>query len=185
MAAQGERVLLLPRHLKLARQILRGQPHRDVDAGMFLGQRRIGHKFVAAHRHQRHRFHATGDDGLPHPTHNLLRSQGDSLQAAGAETVDRLGRHLHRQTGAQTGDAADIHALLGLRHGATQNHIVDILGVHRGGTLHHSPNHRGGHLLGAGRAQGTTGGFTHSRAGGGNDNSAGHGNVLLFRVLRF
>ena len=99
MTTQGEEVLFRPGHLKLASHVFCGQAHADIDAGIFLGQCRVGHKLIAAHGNAGHGFHATGDNGLTHPAHNLLGRQGDGLQTAGAEAVDRLGRYVHRQAG--------------------------------------------------------------------------------------
>ena len=63
--------------------------------------------------------------------HDALGGVRDRLQARRAEAIDRHRRRGHRHAGAQAGDARDVQALLGLRHRAAEDHVVDLGGVER------------------------------------------------------
>ena len=55
-----------------------------------------------------------------------LGGERDRLQARRAEAVDRDRRRGDRNAGAQAGDPRDVQALLGLRHRAAEDHVVDL-----------------------------------------------------------
>ena len=59
-------------------------------------------------------------------------------------TADGIDRH----AGAQARDARDVQPLLGLRHRAAQDHIVDVGGLDAGRAAQRLADHGRGHLVG-------------------------------------
>ncbi len=125
MTAKRERILLRARDARFARVILGDQAGAQVHVGVTLDQRRIRRDLVSAHRHEAHRLGAAGHDRRREPAHHALGRVGDGLQPRRAEAVHRHRRGLDRNARAQARDPGDVHPLLGLRHRASQNHIID------------------------------------------------------------
>ena len=83
--------------------LLQAPPHRrlvdrldDVVIGHVLRGVGIRRHAEPGHRDETHRFRAAGNDDVRAAGDDPLGSRGDGLQAAGAETVDGLGRNIHR-----------------------------------------------------------------------------------------
>ncbi len=60
------------------------------------------------------------------PAADAVGGQRDGLQAGGAEAVDGHSGNGYRQSGAKGRDFSDVHALLGLGHGAAQDNVFDL-----------------------------------------------------------
>ena len=76
-----------------------------------------------------------------------MRVPSDGLEARGAEPVHGHGRRRHWDARRQARDARDVHALLGFRGRATQDHIVDQLGLERRNPPEGSLDRLGGHII--------------------------------------
>ncbi len=72
-------VRVLTRNSEFPRDIFRAQPHIDVRVRIMIHQPRIRRNLVAAHRHQRHRFRAAGNNHLRPAASDPLRTQGNGL----------------------------------------------------------------------------------------------------------
>ena len=108
---------------------------------------------------------------------SMMRSAAmrDGLQAGGAEAVDSHGRDLDGQTGAQRGDARDVHALLGFGHGAAEDDVVDLFGVEARHAVDGGADGDGGQIIRARRAQGALAGLADSGANGTDNYGVFHG----------
>jgi len=51
------------------------------------------------------------------------------LQAGGTKAVDSHGAGFHGEAGTESGDARDVHSLFAFGHGATEDHVINLLGV--------------------------------------------------------
>ena len=153
MAAERKGVLLLAGDASLARMVLRDQAGAQVDVGITVHQRRVRRHLVAAHRHHAHRLGAAGDDRLGEPAHDPLGGERDGLQAGRAEAIDGDRGRLHRDAGTKARDAGDVEPLLGLRHGAADDHVADLFGIDAGRTSQRFPYHRRGHVIRSHRTQ--------------------------------
>ena len=164
MGAVGESVLIFPGDPVALGNILGGDAHADVDVGIGVDQVRIGRKIKAGHRHGAHRFRAACDNRLHVSGEDRLNGHGDGLQSRGAETVDGRRRHAVRQPGSLSDDSSHVHALLALRHGAADQHIIDLVrsqaGHFRQGAFHCG----GAEILRAHLAEGAALGFPHRSA---------------------
>ena len=125
---------------------------------------------IAAHGHHAHGFGAAGDDDFGIAEHDAFGSHGDGLQAGGTEAIDGHGGTLDGQSGAQRGDARDVHALLGFGHGAAQNDVFDLLGIEARDAVDGAANGDGGQIVGAGGVQRALIGFADGGANGTGDN---------------
>jgi hypothetical protein len=125
MAAEREGVLLGARDPGLPRVVLGDQPGREIHIRVAVDQGRVRGDLDPAHRHQAHRLGTAGDDHRRRAAHDALGGVGDRLQTRGAETVDGDGRCAHRNPRAQARDPRHVHPLLGLRHRAAEDHIID------------------------------------------------------------
>ena len=152
MRFRGERVLILAAHLPLCSHPLGGQPHAigNVDVLRVREDLRVDADLVA--HDLRHRAHALGARG----NHHVSLSEPDAaggighrLQARGAKAVHRHSGHAVRQAGEQQRDARHVHALLGLRHGTTRNHVADLVLVQIGDRGDDVAQHPGQHVVGA------------------------------------
>ena len=73
------------------------------------------------------------------------------------------------QSGAQGGDAGDVHALFGLRHRAAEDDVLDLLGIELGHALEGALDREGGEVIGTGGAQGSFVGFADRGSDGTDD----------------
>src|SRR3989344_5277327 len=105
----GRREVGLPDHLRIA------------DPGPATGER----------GHTRHRFHATGDDGVDLPCHDLRGREVDGLQPGSAEPVDLYAGHVLPVAGHQGRQTSDVSPLLAIGTGTAQDHVVHQRGVER------------------------------------------------------
>jgi len=94
----------------------------------------IGGDFVAAHGHQGHGFGATGYDDFGGAAADCVRRLARWLAGRRSRSGDGHGGGLDGQTGAESGDAGDVHALLAFGHGTAEDYVIDLLGVDGGGT---------------------------------------------------
>ena len=175
VAAQCERILFLARDPRGVGVVLRHESGAQVDVRVVGDQLRVRRHLVASHRDEAHRLGAAGDDRAGRPAHDALGREGDRLQARRAEAVDRHRRGRDRNAGPEARDPGDVHALLGLRHGAAEDHVVDLGRVDARGAAQALADGRGGHLVGAGRAERALGGLARGGANGGSDDGVGHG----------
>ena len=103
------------------------------------------------------------------PLPDALGRHGNRLQAGRAEAVDGHRRDFDRQSGAQGGDAGDVHALLGLGHGAAEDDVFDFFGVKLGHALERALDGDGGQIVGTGGAQRAFEGASDRGTNGGDD----------------
>jgi hypothetical protein len=154
--------------------VLGHEAGRQVDVGVAVDQRRVRRHFVAAHRHEAHRLGAAGHDGPRLADADAVGGHRNRLQARGAEAVhgDRRGRH--RQSGAQAGDARDVQPLLGFRHRAADDDIVDVAGLDAAGARQRLAHDEGGQFIRPREAQRALRRLAHRRADGGDDDGVLH-----------
>ncbi len=105
------------------------EPGAQIHVGIVIDERRIGRDRVAAHRNQAHRLGAAGDDGRRRTAHDPFGGERDRLQPRRTESVDRDRRRRDRHASAQARNARDVQPLLGLRHRAAEDHVVDLGGL--------------------------------------------------------
>ena len=129
MAAQREGILCLARDAGFARVVLGDEACRQVHVRVSLDERGIGRHLEAAHRHQAHRLGAAGEDGVCLASGDALGGLRDRLQAGRAESIDGDRRRRHRNPCPQAGDPRHVQSLLGFRHRAADDHVVDLGGV--------------------------------------------------------
>ena len=127
-------------------------PMPEVAVGIALQQRRVGRDLVPAHGDQAHRLRARRPP--PRRRVRLGWRRRASAMACSPEEQKRLivmaaGRD--GDAGEQAGDARDVHALLGLGHGAAEDHVVDHLRLRRPARAPRAPwIAGGGHVVGPG-----------------------------------
>jgi len=119
VAAIGKLVGFFARDLMLAGQIFGSEAHTKIGVRIMIHQPGIRRSLIAAHGHHAHRFRAAGDNDFGVAEHDAFRRHGNGLQAGRTEAINGNGGTFHWQTGAQGGDARDIHALFGLGHSTT------------------------------------------------------------------
>ncbi len=169
VAIHRELVGLLARDVEARGETLRSKSHREIGVGIVLHQPGVGGDFVAAHGNHGHGLDATGNHDLGSASHNALGTLGDRLQSGRAEAVDGDGRGLDRKSGAQGGDAGNVHALFRFRHGATQDDVLDLFGVELGHALEGTLDRIGSEVVGTGGAQGSLVGFADRGSNGTDD----------------
>ena len=175
VAGKRELIGLLARNAIFAREIFGREAHAEVTVGVVIHQPRIGRHFVAAHRHQSHRFGAAGENHVRVTQHDALRGHGDGLQTGRAEAIDGHGRGFHGQAGAKQSDARDVHSLLGFGHGAAEDDVLDLPRVETRDAVDGRAHGDGGQIIGPRSAQRTFEGFADGGADGTGDNSVSHG----------
>ena len=178
VAAQRERVLLVARDLRLAGVVLGDQPRREVDVGIVLHEAGVGRDLVPAHGNEAHRLGAAGDDGVGPAHHDALGPVGDGLQAGRAEPVDGDRRRLDGDAGAEAGDAGDVHALLGLGHGAAEDDVLHLARLDAGGALQGLGDDRRPQLVGPRGSEGPPGRLADRGANRRHDHCVSHGPLL-------
>src|SRR5712692_8875278 len=161
----GELIGLFAGDAELARDVFGAKAHVDVGVGVIVDEPGIGGNFVAAH----------GDDDFGGAGTDAFGCEGDGLQAGRAEAVDGHSTRFDGESGAQSGDARDVHALFAFGHGAAENYIVDFLGVEVGGAGEGLFDGESGEIVGARSAQGAFVGAADGSADGGDDDGFGHG----------
>ncbi len=175
MAAEREGVLLLARHGRFARVVFRDETGRQVDVGIAVHERGIRRDLVAAHRHEAHRLGAAGHDRGREAGHDPLGRRGDRLKPRRAEAVDRHGGRRHGHAGAQARDPRHVEPLLGFRHRAPDDHVLDLGRIEPGRATQGLRDHDRPHLVRARRAQRAFRRFPDSRPDGADDDSFLHG----------
>ena len=126
--SSAKRVGLLAADPVLPRHVLGGDAHGQVDVGVALERASgwatillppIGTRLI---------------DSVPpatttsaSPASDRLGGEGDRLQARRAEAVDGHGRGRRRDAREERRQARHVHPLLGLGHGAAEDHVVDHL----------------------------------------------------------
>ena len=124
LAAQGEGVLIAPRHLPFGRHVLRGLGHRMGAVGLLhlrideppaergvlegdaAGERRVS--LVHHERRARHALDAAGNHQLHFTGGNGAGGDGDRIHARAAQPVDGRARHFLRQPGEEQRHSADV-----------------------------------------------------------------------------
>ncbi len=173
----GELIGLLAGDSEFARDIFRAEAHVDVGVRIVIDEPGIRGNFVAAHGNQGHRFGAAGDDDFRGAAANAFGSERDRLQAGRAETVDGHRGGFDGKSGAKSGDARDVHALLAFGHGAAEDHVVDFLGVESGHAGERFLDGQRGKIVGPRGAQRALVGPADGRADGRNDDGFRHGRL--------
>src|SRR5690348_10267137 len=169
MALEGKFVGLFARDAVFFGEIFGGEAHAEVGVGIMVHEPRIGRNFVAAHGNHAHGFGAAGENDFGLSGDDAFGGYGDGLQAGGAEAVDGHGGGFDGQSGAEGGDAGDVHALLGFRHGAAEDDVFDLFGIEAGDAGQRRANGDGGEVVGARRAQRAFKSFADGGADGTDD----------------
>src|SRR6266581_1919148 len=78
-------------------------------------------------------------------------------------------------TGAERGDARDVHALFAFGHGAAENHVVNFFGVKARDARERFLDGESGEIVGARGAERTFVGAADGSADGGDNDGFGHG----------
>jgi hypothetical protein len=147
-----------------------------------LDQPRVGdHVLVGLVLHARDRLDAAGDDDVVFARDDALRCHRDRLQAARAEAVDGHAAGRDRQARAQRDLARDVAAGGALRSRATHDDVVD-LGRVDAGALDRGLDRVAAERRAVRHVEGTLPALGERRAGGGNDDGAGHGMLLSCEV---
>ena len=125
---------------------------------------------------------ATIADAEPH----MMRSAANAIACRPDEqkrltvTADAVTGH----AGAQARDARDVQALLGLRHRAPEDHVVDLGGIDARRAAQRFGDDGGGELVGPRAAQRAVRRLADRRADGGNDDGVVHGRSSAFRPVQ-
>ena len=175
MRIGGELVGLLASDAEFARDVFRAQAHVDVGVGIVVDEPGIRRNFVAAHGHHGHGFGAAGDDDLSGAGTDAFGGESDGLQAGRAKAVDGHRAGFDGETGAESGDARDVHALFAFGHGAAENHVVNFLSVETGNAGEGFLDGESGKIVGARRAERTFVCAANGRTNGGDDDGFRHG----------
>ncbi len=175
MGVGGEFVGLFAGDAEFSGDVFGAEAHVDIGVGIMVDQPRIGGNLVAAHGDERHGLGAAGDDDFGGAAANALGSKRDGLQAGGAEAVDGHRGGFDRETGAERGDAGDVHALFAFGHGAAEDDVVDLLGVDRRNAGEDFFYGEGSEIVGARGTQRAFVGAAYGSAYGGNDYGFWHG----------
>ena len=176
MTAQRKFVGRFARDAEALRHPLGGQSHGEICVRIMIDQPRIRRNLVPAHGNHRHRFRAAGDNHFRAAAHDALRRHGNRLQSGRAEAIDRHRRNFDRQPGAQRCDAGHVHPLLGLGHGAAEDHVFNLFGIELRHALERALDGDGRQFIGTGGAQRALEGASYRRANGGGDDDFSHRN---------
>ena len=182
--SDGEGILLVARHFPLLGNLLGGEAHAEGDGVVVvaLKEGRVDGDLVAHHLvHQRHRFGAGSDHHVGFAEADARGSIGHGLHAGGAEAIDSVARHRIRQSGQQHADAGDVHALLGFRHGAADDDVVDQRRIKPRGLRQNRLDGMGQHVVRTDVAEHALA-LGHRQTRGGND--VGVLNLFLHNVLQ-
>ena len=80
----------------------------------------------------------------------------------------------HRQAGAQRSDTSDVHALLGLGHGAAEDDVFDLVGIELWHALERALDGHRSQVVGTGRPQSSFVSFADRRTDGTDDYNFTH-----------
>ena len=137
---------------------------------------------MAHHRDHAHALGASANHQVGVAHADAVGGQGHRLHARRAETVDRHRCRADRQARHQRGDARDVHALLGLGHGAADDDIINTRLIDLGKRRQDAAQAVRQQIIRTGVAEHAAGGFTDRGALGGDDvailDGAGHGSNL-------
>jgi len=142
----------------------------------------IGRDFIAAHGHQGHGFRAASNDDFGGAGANAFSGESDGLQARRAEAVDGHRAGFDGESGAERGDAGDVHALFGFGHGAAEDYVVNFFGVEAGNAGEGFLNGQRGEIVGAGGAERAFIGAADGSADGGDDDGFWHGGTSKSKI---
>src|ERR1700688_724019 len=179
MAAQRKLVALLASDSETSGHALSGQAHREIGVGIVIDQPRVGRNFAAAHGDHGHGFGAACEHDFGGSGHDALGGHGDGLQSGGAEAIDGDGGDFDGESGAEGGDAGNVHSLLGFGHGAAEDDVFDFFGVELGDAVERAFDGAGGQFVGTGGAQRSFIGSAYGGADGGDDYYFSHEGILL------
>jgi len=169
MALIAEFILVLARDAVFLRDLLGGDAHAVGDADIVVFEyTRIHRDLVAHHGHHGHGLGAAGDHHVGLAQADPVGGHGHGLQPGRAEAVDGHARHRVRQTGQQRAYACNIHALLGLGHCATDDHVLDHSAVDFRDLFHCFPDDMCQKIVGPGIAETALEGLCDRRANSGN-----------------
>ncbi len=174
VALVGELVHLLAGDAVVGRDALGGEAHGHVGAGVVVDEPGVDGDFVAAEGHVRHALGAAGDDDVRSAATDALCGERDGLQAGGAVAVDGHAGDGNRQTGAEAGDAGDVHSLLGFGHGAAEDDVFDLGAVELRDALKGAVDGEGGEIVRARGAKRAARGLAYGGADGGCDDDFFH-----------
>jgi hypothetical protein len=174
VGGEGEGVLLLAADAVVVGDALGGEAHGEIGAGVVVDEPGIGGEPIAAEGDERHRFGASGDDGVGGARGDAIGGERDCLQAGGAEAVDGHGGAGDGQAGAEAGDARDVHPLLSLGRGAAEDDVFNLRLVQLRDALERSVDGVGGEVVRAGGAQGAARGLAGGGADGGCNDDVSH-----------
>ena len=188
VALNGKLILLLTADVPLPRHVLGGDTHAVANGDMVVVENgRTERGLVAAHRNHAHVFGAGRNHDVGLTETNTIGRQRHRLQAGRTKTVDRQTRHGVGQTRQQQGNARHIHALLGLWHRATGDHIINGVRVEAGALGKRRLQHVREQIVGAHVLEHATWRLANRGSRGGDDisvlNLLGH-HVLLFRSIK-
>jgi hypothetical protein len=178
-------VLRLARHVAALGDVLRRDPHRDVDV-----VRRAVRAVELRVRVDR-RVRGVARDGLG-PGRDVLvalagldrvESHPQRLQRGGAEAADRHRGDVMVDAGEQLGVAADVVALLAHREAAAHQDVVGLREVDLGVALDERLQGDGGEVVGADVLERALGRAADRGADRVDDDGVGHGVGLLFNHL--
>ena len=194
LAARGESVLVLARHLEFLGDILGGLGHRIgavlllhhpvdeapadrrvVDFGL-AGEGRI--RLAHDERRARHALHAARDGEFRLAGLDGLGADADGVHARSAQPVDPSARYALRQAGQQQAHPGDVAVVLARLVGAAVDHIVDGFGLDRRVARQQFPDRHGAEIVGAHGAQAAAIAADRS-ADGIADKRLGHGSTPL------
>ena len=155
VALQGQLIHLLAGHVVLLRHVLGGLAVGDVLGGVVLQQPGV-HVPAAVQGHGQggHGLDAAGHHAVGLAGLDLPRRQGHGLEGGGAEPVHGEAAGGVGQAGPGGHQAGGVEALLLLRDGAAQDHVLHQGGIQLGELLHNPLEHQAAHIDGVHVAQG-------------------------------
>ena len=146
--------------------VLRDEARREIDIGVAVDERRIRRHLIAAHRHHAHRLGPAGDRRAAEAAHDAFGGIRDRLQPRGAEAIDGHRRCADGHARAQARDARDVQTLLGLRHRASEDDVLDVGRLHPGRAAKRLADDGRGHFIGPDRLERAVRRASHRRSRG-------------------
>ena len=133
MALQRKRILLLARHLPALRHFLGRDAHAVSDADVLVGEDgRIDRDLVAHHRHHAHASVPPASITSASPRRMRSAASATACKPDEQKRLTVMPGTVSGKPGEQHADARDVHALLGLRHRAADDHVADARRVDAG-----------------------------------------------------
>ncbi|MPM44755.1 hypothetical protein SDC9_91436 [bioreactor metagenome] len=161
MAAQGQRVLLLPGDVVLLGYIFGSDAHGQIMPHLPAQKVRLGKVHVPAAGNQAHAFGSPGHGHLQIARQHGVVGRGDGLHARGAKAVDRHAGHRIGQPRQPRHGAGHVESLLRLRKGAAHDNILNFPRRQTRRPRQHAQKRLGGKILRAGIPQAALGRFAH------------------------